>query len=83
MTFINTQTHKTKNILTMHLQLMIQMAKHYIAQDFFHHSSGGGNELASYKFVTAGDFKSTITIYGVLFQPVNPDQANFTITTTH
>jgi hypothetical protein len=82
MTFINTQTHKNQEHIDYAFAINDPNGKTLYSTGFSRHSSGGGIEFTSYKFEAAGNFKSTITIYGVLFQPVNPGQTNFTITTT-
>jgi plastocyanin len=44
--------------------------------------SSGGVEQVSYKFENAGKYLFMVTIYGIVFQPVEPEEATFTITTT-
>ena len=70
---------RTRNILIMDLQLMIPLVKRSIAQDFLV-ILAEGTEPVSYKFENAGKYTDIVTIYGVLFQTVDPDQANFTMT---
>jgi hypothetical protein len=79
-TFVNTKTHRNQDHVDYSFAINDLTGKTLYSTGFSRHS-GAGVEPVSYTFRNPGNFISTITIYGILFQPVNPDQANFTLGT--
>ena len=79
-TFINTKSHKNQEHIDYGFAINDPNGRTLYSTGFSRHS-GSGVEPVSYTFRNPGNFISTVTIYGILFQPVNPDQANFTLGT--
>ncbi|MGA9171808.1 MAG: hypothetical protein WBZ20_16845 [Nitrososphaeraceae archaeon] len=76
-TFINTKTYKNQYI-DYAFAINDPNGSTLYSIGFSLHS-GRGVEPASYTFCSLGSFRSTVTIYDILFQPVDSDQVNFTI----
>jgi len=79
LTFVNAKTSKNQEHIDYGFTINGPTGKTVYSTGFSRHSSGGIEPL-SYKFGNAGKYTDTVTIYGVLFQTVDPDQANFTMT---
>jgi plastocyanin len=77
--FINTNTHNNQEHVDYEFIITDNSDNKRVYQQALHSCCGA--EQGSYKFEKAGDFTSEITIYDILFAPVEPDLARFNMTT--
>jgi len=77
--FINNNTHSNQEHVDYEFIITDNSDNKRVYRQALHSCCGA--EQGSYKFIKAGDFTSEITIYNILFAPVEPDLARFNMTT--
>jgi plastocyanin len=75
-TFINQKINKNQEHIDYQFIIYDQNSKRVFQQSLH---SGWGVEQGTYKFITAGNYTAEVTIYYILFAPVQPDIAKFNI----
>lgn len=76
--FINNNTHSNQEHVDYEFIITDNSDNKRVYRQALHSCCGA--EQGSYKFIKAGDFTSEITIYNILFAPVEPDLARFNMT---
>jgi plastocyanin len=77
--FINEKTNKIQEHIDYRLVIYDQSNKSVFEQGLH---SGWGVEQAAYKFMATGNYRAEVTINYILFAPVTPDTAKFSIVVT-
>jgi plastocyanin len=77
-TFINEKTNRNQEHIDYQFIIYDQNSKRVFQQGLH---SGWGVEQGTYKFTTAGNYIAEVTIYYILFAPVQPDIAKYNIGT--